>query len=275
LFFQQLEGSRRDSNQVWTDFDDEDLTNRFRYGFQAKAGWGFGKLNPMNHFMVAEYILANSYRGRLFSEEEINRLADKISEIKHQRDPAIEHVAERELAEITEFLRTSMLLANPEVPEQEWELGEFMPRFNGSRVEIGPFFNYFNREPDFYYGGFIAYDNAKYVNFKWNRNFNVNLNYNHYKHHDWAAVETSLGWSYYPNLASQIGFGLKYVPAMVIHDWDDMEPLKHNFIPYVDYYTQLNSKTRVNLSFAWKLGDGEDFMLSGPEFSLVVYRSRY
>lgn len=275
LYFQKLVGSQIDSTQTLTDFNDDGVTNKFRYGFQAKAGWGFGKLIPMNHYMVADYIFENNYKGRLTSVSEIEKLANKITEIKQRRDPSIEYSTENELKEIAGFLRSSMLLTAPEMLANEWELGEFMPRLEGKRFEFGPFFNYYNREPDFYYGGFARYDNAKYVNVKWNRNFKATLNYNHYKHHNWASLETNLGWSYYPDLKSQFGFGLKYIPGMVVHDWNKMEKVKHNFVPYVEYYTQVNRKTRVNLAFAWKLGNGDNFMMTGPEFSLAFYRSRY
>lgn len=275
FFHQKFNGAVRDSNNVWSDFDDSGLDNKIRYGLTAKAGWGMGKQNPMNHFMVADYILDKYYKGRLFSVDEIERLANKITQLKLQRDPSVQIDHEKEMAEIVEFLRTSLLLANPEMPENEWRMGEFMPRLDGSRLELGPFFNYYNQEPDFYYGGYIQYDNAKYVNVKWNRQINVGLNYNHYKHHNWATLETNFGWSYYINLKSQFGFGLKYIPGVVVHDWDNFESVKHNFIPYLEYYTQVNSRTRVNLSFAWKLGDGEEFMLTGPEFSLAIYKSRY
>ncbi len=275
LYFQNMEGAQTDSTDLLTNFKNGDLTNKFRYGFQAKAGWGYGKLNPMNYYMVADYILSNAYKGRLFSEDEIEKLAAKITEIKQTRDPGMPRMSDKELAEVAEFLRSTMFLTAPEISEQEWEMGEFMPRLQGSRIEFGPFFNYYNYEPDFYYGGFANYDNGKYINSKWNRNLNVNLNYNHYKHHDWATLETNLGWSYYPDLKSKYTFGLKYIPGIVIYDWTAFDPVKHNFVPYVEYYTQVNAKTRVNLSFAWKIGDGENFMLSGPQFSMVIYQSRY
>jgi hypothetical protein len=275
LYFQNMEGVRVDSANLSTDFKNKDLFNKFRYGFQAKAGWGYGKLNPMNHYMTAGYIASEYYKGRNFSENEIEKLAAKINDIKQRRDPGIQHSPEKELAEIKEFLRSTMLLSPPEISVNEWETGEFVPRLQGSRIEFGPFFNYYNYEPDFYYGGFINYDCGKYINSKWNRNLNANVRYNIYKHHDWATFETNLGWSYYSGLKSKYSFGLKYIPGMVIRDWDDMDPVKHNFVPYVEYYTQVNAKTRMNLSFAWKIGDGENFMLSGPEFSLVIYQSRY
>ncbi|MCG6190428.1 hypothetical protein [Maribellus maritimus] len=275
LFHQSIDGATQDSSENWSDFDEKGLDNKFRYGFSANAGWGMGKLNPMNHYMVADYLLNKYYKGRLFSDEEIERLANKITELKLQRDPSLEKNYDAELSEIVDFLRTSMFLANPEIPQTDWELGEFMPRLSGSRLELGPFFNYYNREPDFYYGGFMQYDRAKYVNTSWNSNFSINLSYNHYKHHDWATLESNIGWTYYPNLKSQFGFGLKYIPGVVIYDWDEFDPVKHNFIPYIEYYRQVNSKTRVNFSFAWKIGDGEEFMMTGPEFSLAIYKSRY
>ena len=275
LYFRNSKGTQTDSNQVSTDFDDQDVANKFRYGFQAKAGWGFGRLDPVNHRMVAEYILTRAYPGRTFSEMEIEQFAAKIANIKHRRDPGITHSSEQELDEITEYLRTKLLLAAPEISEVVWSLGEFAPRFSGTRFELGPFFNYYNREPDFYYGGFAQFDNARYISTKWNRNISLGLNYSHYKSHEWATLEANLGWVYYRDLKSQFGFGLKYIPGMVIYSIDEFDPIRHNFIPYIEYFTQVNSKTRMNLSFAWNLGDGEDFMISGPEFSLAIYRSRY
>lgn len=275
FFNQKIEGAVRDSAMVWSDFEESELKNKFRYGFAATAGWGMGKLNPMNHQMVAEYILGKYYSGRLFSDEETGRFASKITELKLQRDPSIDLDHKNELNQIVDYLRSSMLLASPEINDDEWGLGEFLPRLHGSRVELGPFFNYYNREPDFYYGGFVRYDNANYLNVKWNRNISVNLNYSHYKHHNWAQLETNLGWSYYPNLKTQFGFGIKYVPGVIVHDWNDFEQVKHNFIPYIEYYTQLSSKARMDFSFAWKIGDGDEFMLTGPEFTLAFYRSRY
>ncbi len=275
LFNQKIEGTVRDSLQSWSDFEESGMDNKFRYGISAKVGWGIGRLSPMNHYMAADYLLNKYYKGRLFSKEEIEKLANKITGLKILRDPSVELEHGKELSEIVDFLRTSMLLANPEIPVAEWGQGEFMPRLNGSRLELGPFFNYCNQEPDFYYGGFVQYNCAKYVNVNWNRYLNVGLNYNKYKHDDWATLETNLGWTYYPNLKSQFGFGVEYIPGVAINDWDDFEPVKHNFIPYIEYFTQLNPKTRANLSFAWKIGDGKKFMLSGPEFTLAIYRSRY
>lgn len=275
LYLNNSEGTKTDSNHVTTVFDDSKIDNKFRYGFQARAGWGFGRLNPVNHVMVAEYLLESSYPGRIFSEVEMKHFASKIGEIKHRRDPGMSRSARQELAEIADYLRTKMLLAAPEIDEELWMLGEFAPRLQGTRFEIGPFFNYFNYEPDFYYGGFAQFENARYINRKWNRNFSMNLNYSHYKKHEWATLETNLGWNYYPNLKTQYSFGLKYIPGMVIYGLNDFDPVRHNFIPYVEYFTQVNAKTRVNLSFAWNLGDGEDFMMTGPNFSLAIYRSRY
>ncbi len=275
VFISNSEGTKIDSNLVATTFDEQDLSNKFRYGFQAKAGWGYGRMNPVNHYMVADYLLSKYYEGRLFSEEEVQQVAAKIGGIKQGRDPGVSRSSENEIKELNDYLRTKLLLAAPEIPEDLWELGEFAPRFDGTRIELGPFFNYYNREPDFYYGGYIQFNKAKYINVKWNCDFSANLKYSHYKHHNWAALETNLGWIYYSGLKSQFGFGLKYIPGAVVHDIDDIEPVKHNFIPYLEYFTQLNAKTRVNFMFAWNIGDGEDFMKSGPEFSLSFYRSRY
>ena len=69
-----------------------------------------------------------------------------------------------------------MLLLAPEDLKTDWELAEFMPRLNGNRIEVDPFFKYFNREPDFIYGGYILYENEKYFNTKWNRSFGAGLN---------------------------------------------------------------------------------------------------
>jgi hypothetical protein len=68
---------------------------------------------------------------------------------------------------------------------------------------------------------------------------------------------------------------LKYVPGVVVNGFENIETIKHNFIPYIEYFTQVNSKARVNFAFAWKITDSDQFMLAGPEFSLAVYRSRY
>lgn len=274
-YWKNSSGTLLDSNSVSSNFKNEDFENKFRYGFQAKAGWGFGRLNPMNNYMVADYVLMKYYQRRVFSENEKENVSRKIAEIKQRRDPGVAHSPDAEIKELSNFLRSSMMLEIPNLITAEWELGEFLPRYNGSRVELGPFFNYYNREPDFYYGGYIQYNNNKYVKYSWNRNIGINASYSHYKHHNWASIETDFGWSYYPNLKTQVSFGLKYVPGMVIYSLDDTEPLRHNFIPYFDYFTQLNAKSRMKISFAWKIADGSSFMMSGPELSMSLYRSSY
>lgn len=275
LYQQSSEGTVLDSNLVLSDYNQLDKKSKFKYGFQAKAGLGFGWLNPMNHFMVAEYLMDKYYKGRVFSEIELEKLAFEIGKIKLGRNTKTENLTKKELETITEFLSTKMLLAAPENLLADWKMGEFRPRLNGKRIEMGPFFNYFNREPDFIYGGFVEFRNHTYQNFNWTRYLKVNLNYNRYKTQDWILLETDFGWSFYPNLKTQFDFGLKYVPGVVVNGFENIEPVKHNFIPYIEYFTQVNSKTRVNFAIAWKITDSDQFMLAGPEFSLAVYRSKY
>ncbi|HKI89666.1 MAG TPA: hypothetical protein VKA38_11610, partial [Draconibacterium sp.] len=268
-------GNKIDTNQVMTDYNDDEILNHFRYGFQAKGGWGFGRLNPMNHYMVADYVFTKFYSQQLFSEIEKENLAALIGEIKHQREPGVDRKTADELREMKEFLRNIMLLQPPNFSEEEWLMGEFLPRYDGSRLELGPFFNYYNREPDFYYGGFLQFQNDKYKSFNWNRNISIQASYSHYKKHDWASIVADFGYSYYPNLKTQFSFGLKYVPGVVIYSLENMEPVKHNFIPYIEYFTQVNEKARMNLSFAWHIADSEEFMMPGPEFTLSFYGSSY
>ena len=92
--------------------------------------------------------------------------------------------------------------------------GEFEPRYEGQRFEFGPFFQYYNQEPDFVYGGYLQYENSKYKNLKWNRNISANLSYNRYKTQDWATAEINIGWSYYSNLQNQFDFGIRYNPGI-------------------------------------------------------------
>ena len=275
LFWQNTTGTRVDSNLVMSDYSNDRFTDRLRYGFHAKAGWGFGRLNPINHYMVADYLLKNFYPRRVFSEAEKMQLARKLGDIKQRRVPGIERIASSELQEVYDYLRSKMMLEAPNLSEEEWLMGEFLPRYNGSRIELGPYFNYYNREPDFYYGGFLTYRNNSYRNYNWNRNVRLQANYSHYKQHDWANIEADLGWSYFPNLRTQFDFGLRYIPGAIIHSLENIESVRHNFVPYVKYFTQVNARSRMNLSFAWRIADGEDFMKSGPEFSLSFYRSNY
>ncbi|MEN8117571.1 MAG: hypothetical protein ABFS16_11370 [Bacteroidota bacterium] len=275
LYKQKSEGTTIDSLGVSSIFDEEDNKDRLRFGFQAKAGWGFGRLSPMNHLMAAHYLLKKYYPRRVFSDYEIAQFAQVIANIKHGRNIKTGYNTKQELELLEDFLNNKMLLELPDDLETEWQFGEFNPRYEGRRLEIGPFFKYYNREPDFVYGAYFQYENSKYQNVNWNRNFSANLNYNRYKKQDWMLAEIALGWGYYSKLKSQFDFGVRYVPGIEINGFEDVGPLSHNLVPYFGYFTQLTSKARVNLEFAWRIADGEQFMLPGPEFSLAIYRSRY
>lgn len=275
LYSQKSEGIAVDSNLVSSVYDNSENQKKLRFGFQAKAGWGFGRLNPMNNFMIADYLLQEYYMGRNFSQVEIVKLADEIGRIKQGRSVGSIHNKQKEIEQLQEFISRTMFLTIPDNLVDFWQFGEFSPRLNGKRAEIGPYFNYFNREPDFVYGGYFKYENIKYSNYKWNRNFKVNIAYNGYKRRDWVLAEIDFGWSYFSNLKSQFDFGLKYIPGMVVDGFENIEPLSHNFIPYFTYYTQFNSKTRIKMDLALRIADDEQFILPGPEFSLSVYRSKY
>lgn len=275
LFKQNSEGASIDSNDVVTNFDDSYRESKFRYGFEAKAGWGWGRLNAMNNYMLAQYILEKYYAGRNFSEKEIRQVVEEISIIKEQRDIVNGHNNEVESKIIADFLNERMLLTVPEDLAVDWKLAEFRPRVDGTRIEVGPFFNYYNREPDFIYGAYIQYENAKYHNVNWNRNFSAGVNYNRYKKQDWVLAELNIGWSYFPNLKRQFDFGVKYIPGVELNDLSEVGEFNHGVIPYVGYFSQINSKSRVNLTFAYRISQDEKILLPGPELSLSVYRSRY
>ena len=275
FYRQNADGMRTDSLQVSAPYSEESDQSKFRYGFQAAAGWGRGRLNAMNHFMVAEYLLENNYERRNFSDEEITRLAVEIGKIKHSRNARAGHDAAIEAEQLKSFINRQMLLEAPESILADWEMGEFMPRMDGTRVELGPFFNYYNREPDFIYGGYLKFEHENYCNLNWNRVVKASLSYNSYKKQDWMLLETELGWSFYPNLKTRYDFGLKYVPGVTVNDIDDFGTVRHNFIPYVNYYSQLNSKYRMDLAFSWRISEKEKFMIPGPEVSVSFYRSRY
>ncbi len=275
LFRQSSIGISTDSNKVVSTIVYESNETKFRYGLKARAGWGIGRLNPMNHFMTADYLLDKYYKRRNFSQSEIVQFASEIGKVKHQRNLRTGHDTENEAEQIQAFLKNSFLLETIDNLEPEWMEGEFLPRFHGSRVEFGPFFNYFNREPDFIYGGYVDFKNAQYQNYKWNRNFGAKLEYSRYKEQDWALVEIDFGWSHYIKLKSRVDFGLKYVPGAVLNHFEDIGPLNHSIIPYLGYFSQINSKTRVDLSLAWRISNRDSLMTDGPEFSLSIYRSRY
>ncbi len=272
---QHSSGTTIDSLGVEKDFDTRETENRLRYGFAAKAGWGVGRLSPMNHLMTADYLLRKYYPGRNFSDYEIAQLAQVIAEIKHKRDRKTTRLAEKEMATLNEFVKTTLLLATSNAYKNDWQYGEFAPRYQGSRFEAGPHFTYYNQEPDFVYGGYIQYENANYQNVKWNRNFAVVLKYDRYKKQDWIKGEVNLGWSYFHDLKSRFDFGVSYVPGIEIDGFDEVGKLSNNAIPYFAYFTQLNSKSRIKFDFAWRISDGEQFVLPGPEFGLSIYRSNY
>jgi len=296
VFQQNLSGTAIDSLGIETPIDESDLKGKLRFGFNAKAGWGFGRLSPMNHLMTAHYLLEKYYPGRIFSDSEIAQLAQVIAILKHDRKLDVTHLPEKEMQVISGFVNKTFLLESPELMAKDWEYGEFDPRYEGKRFELGPFFNYYNQEPDFIYGGFMQFDWHKYQNVKWNRNFSASLTYSRYKkledstsdsddseltlsmshsYRDWMLGEVNLGWSYYSDLRSRIDFGVKYVPGLEINSFEELGSLSHNFIPYFTYFTQLNTKARVRFDISYRIADGEQFVVPGPEFSLAFYRSRY
>lgn len=275
LLQRNSEGSVIDSNGVSTGFKSKSDRTKLRYGFTARAGWGAGRLNPVNHLMIADYLSDKYFKGRTFSKEENDKIIREIENIKSQRTIALGHDSEKEAEDFLNFVNQQMYLTRPDNFNDEWKYGEFMPRFSGSRVEIGPFFKYYNREPDFVYGGYVQYNNEKYCNYKWNRKFNVALNYNWYKRNDWMRAEVDLGWSYFFQLKSQFDFGIKYVPGITLNYFEDVEELNHAFVPYISYYSQINETARINLVFAYRIAGDEELMLPGPEFSVKFYRSRY
>lgn len=291
IYKQNLDGTSTDSLGVVSPVDESDTKDRLRYGINAKVGWGTGRLSPMNHLMTAQYLLEKYYPGRLFSDYEIARFAQVIAEIKNNRDPKLGHKLDKEMEELAAFISNTYMLASPESMAPEWQFSEFDPRFQGNKFEIGPHFKYYNQEPDFLYGAFAQYNNAKYVNVKWNRNASVEIVYDRYtrqdrtvdeegitnnnESQDWGRAEFDLGWSYYPNLRNQFDFGARYMTGTEFSRFDDFSSISHNVIPYFAFYSQLNSKSRVKLDFAWRFADDKQLVLSGPEFSLSIYRSKY
>lgn len=275
LYNQNSTGISTDSVNMVTNFNEETNEDKFRFSLDARAGWGIGRLKPMNHFMVADFILKKYYKHRGFSQDEITKFANEIARIKHQRNIKTGHKTDVESSQMQEYLNQKMFLIPVSSLEEEWKTGEFLPRFNGNRVEFGPFFKYYNQEPDFIYGGYILYDNAKYCSTKWNRNFSAGVNYNAYKKQDWILAELSIGWSYFMKLKSQFDFGMKYIPGIAINGSENDGELNNGFIPYVGYFTQIDSKNRIDIKLAYRISEDEKLMLSGPEFSVSIYRSRY
>ncbi|MCK3685694.1 hypothetical protein [Maribellus sp. YY47] len=275
VFRQSLDGTSIDSMGVVSDIDRTRTEDRFRYGFQARGGFGIGRLSPMNHLMTAHYLLEKYYPGRVFSDYEIAQFAQIIAQLKNERDYKQGHDTGKEMEAIQKFLNGKFLLEPAEAMNADWSYAEFDPRYEGKRFEMGPFFKYYNQEPDFIWGGYVQYEDARYKNVSWNRNFTANLNYNRYKNSDWMTAEVNVGWSYYSKLKSRFNFGVKYVPGIELNGFENVGTLSHNFVPYLGYFSQLSSKSRVRLDFSWRITDGEQFMVPGPEFSLGIYRSAY
>lgn len=270
---QSSEGTAIDSFGVVTGYLDDSKGDKLKTGIDARAGWGLGRLTAVNHFMAAEFILKKYYPEKEFSQDEILMLAGEIARIKNSHDPRTSHQAEIEVPQIEDFLNQKMIQMPKRILIADWESGEFLPRYSGSRVEFGPFFQYFNREPDFVYGGYFLFENARYCNMKWNRNFSAAINYNAYKHNDWILGEIKLGWSYFQEMTSQWDLGLKYIPGLEIGN--EKAFFYQGVVPYFSWFTQLNSKNRIDMSLAWRITSDEKLMLPGPEISVSVYRSRY
>jgi hypothetical protein len=275
LYRQNSAGISTDSDNVVTSFEEQTKEDKFRFGVDARAGWGIGRLKPMNHFMVADYILKTYYKHRSFSQDEIAKFADEIGRIKHRRELRAGHKTDFESDQMQEFLNQKMFLIPVSSLEDEWKTGEFLPRFTGNRVEFGPFFKYYNQEPDFIYGGYVLYNHNKYCNVKWNRNFSAGINYNAYKKQDWILAELNVGWSYFVKLRNQFDFGMKYIPGIALNGSGNNGELNHGFIPYLGYFTQIDSKNRVDIKLAYRISEDEKLMLSGTEVSLSIYRSKY
>ncbi len=272
-YSQSSEGTAIDSNGVVTDYLDDSKGDKLKTGIDALAGWGLGRLAAVNHFMAAEYLLKKYYPEKEFSQDEILILAGEIARIKNSHDPRTSHQAEIEVPQIEDFLNQKMIQMPKRISITDWESGEFLPRYSGSRVEFGPFFQYYNREPDFVYGGYFLFEYSKYCNMKWNRNFSAAINYNAYKHNDWILGEIKLDWSYFQQMQSQWDLGLKYIPGLEIGN--EKAFFYHGVVPYFSWFTQLNSKNRIDMNLAWRITSDEKLMMPGPEISVSVYRSKY
>ena len=141
LFRKNSDGNVQDSDMVVSDYERTVNKDKFRYGFEAKAGWGLGKLKPVNYIMTAEYLLDKYYKQRVFSDNEIFKFAEEIGRIKQRRNLRSARLPEKEVQLINEFLRSEMMLKAPEYAIlNDWQLGEFLPRFDGTRYRIWPIF---------------------------------------------------------------------------------------------------------------------------------------
>src|SRR5690606_10472129 len=120
-------------------------------------------------------------------------------------------------------------------------------------------------------GGFLNYENHKYINPKMNRLIGVTITYNGYKRDDWVTLEVCNGWSIFPSSTSEITFGVRYLPGMVVKDLDSLQPIRHAVIPFVEYYTQLNASYRIESNFAYRFAKKDEFVMPGPEFTVSFY----
>ncbi len=275
LFKRKEDGTFLDSSRVESPWLEKTNQSKLRMGIEAEGGWGWGRLSPVNDMMKAEYLLQKYYAGRVFSEKEVLLFAREIARIKNRRNARLGHHPEKEAEQVKTYLNRKMMLEAPENIAADWQAGEFLPRLKGTRMEAGPFFNYYNMEPDFVWGGYLSIENARYCSLNRNRNIAARLSYNSYKRQDWLRLEVDLGWDFYPGINSQYGFGVKYVPGVVVHDIDDYGTIRHHVIPYLNYYSQINPKYRMDLAFSWRLAQNDKFMMPGPEVSVSFYRSKY
>jgi hypothetical protein len=275
LYQSKYNGTVIDSNMVSSAYDESSVNTKFRAGINARAGWGMGRLENINHLVTAERLLEKYYPQRIFSNKEINMVKREIGRIKHRRDRKKGHSPAKELDELSRYLNQQMFLEEPVGALSDWQFSEFLPRYDGSRFEFGPFFNYFNYEPDFIYGGYLKFENDKYYVPEWNRLYTVTVSYNKYKDHDWILLESVLGCSYYPGFRSEYGFGIKYVPAIDIRGHGDAGHVSHNVIPYFKYFSQLTPGYRIDFGFSWCITSNDRYILAGPEFSLSLYHSSY
>lgn len=275
VYSRNSEGTVIDSNQVESTYTDDARINKLRYGLQAKAGWGIGRLNAVNHYANAQRLLEKHYPGKMFSTDEIRTVARAIGRIKHQRNISGGRPSEMETEQLTGFINNNLLLVIPEGVQSDWELTESRVRYQGSRVEAGPFFNYYNREPDFVYGGFIRFENHRYFNPGLNSYLAGGMNYNGYKKDDWVTFEATAGLSWYPSLSREISVGLRYLPGMLFTRFSDLHPVRHAVVPYLEYFSQLNSRYRLEAAFAYRIARQDEFVMPGPELSISIYRSWY
>lgn len=275
LYRQNSEGTVIDSTKVPLPYSESTEKARFRGGFNVRAGWGIGRLKNVNHLVAAERLLEKYYPQRVFSEGEINNLKREIGRIKHRRNRKEGHSASEEAEQLAQYLNQNMFLEIPVDVKSDWQLTEFNPRYDGIRFEFGPFFNYYNYEPDFIYGGYIKFENEKYFRPEWNRTFSAHLSYNNYKKHDWILLESLLSLSYYPTLKSEFNFGIRYIPGIDIHSSEDFGPVHHSVIPYIKYFSQLNPRYRIDAALALRIVSSDRYILPGAEFSVSLYRSHY